>query len=178
MNGSVAKRYAKAVFSLALEQELLASVAEDLASIAVLLKESEDFNGFFTDPTIEPFDRHAGVDALLKGKANPLTLQFLHFLVDKHRIITLPGICASFDAMYDDHMGIQKVRVVSARPLASDQIEAMKARLSKRFNRSIEAKLEIDEDLIAGFIVVAGDLVLDYSIKTQLAGIRQRIING
>lgn len=178
MNGSVAKRYAKAVFSLALERELLASVAEDLTSIAALLEESEDFNGFFTDPTIEPANRHKGVDVLLDGKANALTLQFLHFLVDKNRIIALPDICAAFDAMHDDHMGVQKVRVVSARPLADDQVVAMKERLSKRFERTIEAKLEIDEDLIAGFIVVAGDLVLDYSIKTQLAGVRQRIING
>ncbi|MFT5129972.1 MAG: F-type H+-transporting ATPase subunit delta [Rhodothermales bacterium] len=178
MNGSVAKRYAKAVFSLALERELLASVAEDLTSIAKLLAESEDFGGFFTDPTIEPFDRHQGIDALLKGKASELTLQFLHFLVDKTRIVTLPEICAAFEAMHDDYMGIQKVRVVSARPLADEQVESLKARLSKRFDRSIEAKLEVDEDLIAGFIVIAGDSVLDYSIKTQLAGVRQRIING
>jgi F-type H+-transporting ATPase subunit delta len=178
MNGSVAKRYAKAVFSLALERELLASVAQDLASIAELLAESEDFGGFFTDPTIEPVDRHAGIDALLKGKANDLTLQFLHFLVDKTRIVALPEICAAFDAMHDDHMGIQKVRVVSARPLADEQVTTLKERLSKRFERSIAATLEIDEDLIAGFIVIAGDLVLDYSIKTQLAGVRQRIINS
>jgi F-type H+-transporting ATPase subunit delta len=178
MNGSVSKRYAKAVFSLALERELLAAVAEDLASIANLLAESEDFCGFFTDPTIEPFDRHAGIDALLKGKADDLTLQFLHFLVDKTRITALPEICAAFDAMYDDHMGIQKVRVVSARPLGDAQVAVLKERLSKRFERTVEAKLEIDEDLIAGFIVIVGDTVLDYSIKTQLAGVRQRIING
>lgn len=178
MNGSVAKRYAKAVFSLALERELLASVAQDLVSIAELIAESEDFGGFFTDPTIEPADRHKGIDALLKGKGSDLTLQFLHFLVDKTRITALPEICDAFDAMHDEHMGIQKVRVVSARPLADAQIAAMKERLSKRFERTVEAKLEIDQDLIAGFIVIAGDTVLDYSIKTQLAGVRQRIING
>jgi F-type H+-transporting ATPase subunit delta len=56
-------------------------------------------------------------------------------------------------------------------PLSKEQQQAMAASLKKRLGREIKVTTEIDENLIGGAVIRAGDVVIDGSLRARLEGL-------
>ena len=173
-----AKRYAKALFDFSIEQNKLDVIRSDLTELKGLLGESDEFAAFVADPLISLEQRRSVLEKLLSGRADPQTLNFLYFLDEKGRLDLLDAICSIFDLFYLHHQGILKVTIITASALSSEQISQIKLRLQARLGKEIEAKVELDTNLLGGFKVRVGDTIYDYSIATQLDVLRQQLINA
>lgn len=173
-----AQRYARALFDLASEQNVLSAVADDLASLRDLLEQSAELTRFVHDPIADSAGREAIIGRLFEGRIAPLTFQFLRFLLDKNRFDTLETICDEFASLYDTHTGVIRARIIAAHALDVEQLNTLTAQLTNRFSAKVVPTMEIDPDLVGGFIVVTGDQVFDYSIRTQLDRLRTNIINA
>ena len=68
--------------------------------------------------------------------------------------------------------------MTSATPLTEEAVESIKASLEKTVGQSIVVETEVDPELIGGVIARVGDLVLDGSVRTQLASIKETLIKG
>jgi F-type H+-transporting ATPase subunit delta len=175
---SVAIRYAKALFGLARDREVLDPVYADLRDLERLLRDCPDFARFTADPRIPPAPRAAALDALFRDRAHPLTLRFLSFLDSKDRLGHLPGICRHFAALFHLHRGILEVRITSATPLTPEQVSAIETRLHARFGKQIQSTLHLDPALLGGFKIQVGDTIHDSSIATQLHVLKQNLIHA
>ncbi len=177
-SGAAAKRYAKALFDLAGEQDHLEAIRTDVGDLTRLLEESPDFARFVSDPTIPADKRSEVLEALLKDRADPLTARFLAFLDSRDRLDQLPGICEVFTALYNEIKGILRVEITSAVPMTAEQVEQVKQRLHVKFGKQIESTESVDPTLLGGFKVRVGDTIHDYSIATQLQTLKQKLINA
>jgi F-type H+-transporting ATPase subunit delta len=67
--------------------------------------------------------------------------------------------------------------VTSAAPLSAAQQKTIVNALSKRLGREINLATEIDENLIGGAVVSAGDVVIDGSLRSRLEGLSNALIS-
>lgn len=177
-NSTAAKRYAKAVFSLARESDKLDQVREDLQALETLLEQSVELQQFLLNPLVTLERRAKILKALFGHKLDPLSVRFLLFLDDKGRIDELAGICGCFEAAYYELKGILKVKMRAAKAPESEQIREILQRLGKRYDKEIELDVEIEPALLGGFQLQIGDMVHDSSIRTKLLTFQQQLINA
>ena len=173
-----AKRYAQAVFELAEEAGKLAIVRDDLNNLRELMETNAEFANFINNPLIDNDQRQSTLDALLKGKIDELSLRFLRFLDAKTRLDALAIIAIELNSMYLFVNNIIEAKVISARAISSEQTSTIRQRLEKRFDKEIKLEVDIDPDLIGGFLVKVGDTVFDFSISHQLNKVKQKIISA
>jgi len=173
-----ARRYARALFDLANEQGHLDTVYADLAEIARLGAQREQFAALLERFQLTAQNRKYVWNQILKDQADPLTLRFVHFLVDKRRGDILGEIIRAFEVLYNEAKGITTLEVLAARPLTEEQMQALSARFATRLGRKIKATQKTDAALLGGFQVRVGDVVYDYSVNHQLELLHRKMVTA
>ena len=176
-NNTIARPYAQAVFELASESGELATWAAALEGAGQLL-ESGEVVEYLGDPEFSDAQRlefltglfaSAGND-LLSGKDKKGT-NFLKLLLEYDRVAVLPEIAAHFETLKAEVENIVDITVTSAAPISASQQERIAAAMRKRLGRDVTVTTEIDENLIGGAVIRAGDVVIDGSMRARLEGL-------
>ncbi|MCO5060790.1 MAG: ATP synthase F1 subunit delta [Kiritimatiellae bacterium] len=164
----LATRYARALFELAQEQNRLDAVRADLAAIATLGNERDTFRRMISPYAFSQDVRTAIWKELLGGKADELTVRFILFLVSKRRGSVLLEIIRAFEDLCSEEKGIQPIEIVSARPLSSQQLNAITERVEARIQSKVSATQTVDPALLGGLQIRVRDTVYDFSVNHQL----------
>lgn len=174
----IAKPYAQALYSAATEQDILDRIVTDANQILQLTQESEDFDGFLTNPILSPQFKSEMFQQLLSETVQPLTLNFLLLLALKQRERFLVAILQRFLEIVDLQAGRVVAQVTSAVALT----DAQKANLTQQLSdySGVEVRLELSEDaaIQGGVIARLGDTVFDGSIISQLQRMRVLLARG
>lgn len=171
----IASRYAKSLLDLALEQNALEAVKEDMQAIRKLTREYAEFASFLRSPVIQ-YTKKQQVFAAIGRNFNPLTLQFINLLASKQREAYLAAISDEFMVQYRTHHHISTVSIISAAPLTPALLSAIqqKLELSPIGFANVEVSTRIDPSLIGGFVVEYEGRVYDVSLKHQLDALRKQ----
>jgi len=176
MNTSrIASRYARALFTLARDKGSLEPVRTDLARLARLLDESEEFASLLESPVIKDSEKARLVGRLLTGRVEPVTLDFMKMLVDHKRETYLASIFRMFMELYKAEQGFMEAHVESAVPLEASLLEDLKSRLEKSSGCRIDFMMSVDPELIGGFRLTLEDQQMDASVAAQLKRIKQEL---
>ncbi len=174
---TIARPYAQAVFELASEAGELATWAPALETAAQLL-ESGEVVDYLSDPDFSDAQRldfltglfaAAGVE-LLSGKDKKGN-NFLKLLLEYDRVDVLPEIAEHFETLKAEVENVIDVTVTSAVPISQGQQDTIATAMRKRFGRDVNISTEIDENLIGGAVIRAGDVVIDGSMRARLEGL-------
>ena len=165
---TIARPYAEALFKSAGADA--AALNAQLAALATLA-DSPQLRQFADSPKVaaaQVFDLVSGA-AQEKGLALDAKIaNLLRAVLDNGRLAVLPEIAAQFQALVNARSGVSDAIVQSAFPIDGGQLAEVVATLEKRFGRKLNARVEIDPELIGGIRVVVGDEVLDASVKARL----------
>jgi F-type H+-transporting ATPase subunit delta len=177
--GSAARRYAKALFSLAQEDGRAGEVREELERLGRLLGESAELRAVLLQPLHPVAQRRAVLAAVAERLgASPLLRRFLSFLIDQRRLVDYESIAAEYGRLADAAAGITQARVRSAAQLTGAQRERLQRALQQQVGGRVELALEVDPSLVAGAVAQVGDLVYDGSLRTQLRQLRASLARG
>ena len=182
-NNTIARPYAQAVFELANEHGTLADWGSALETAGELLADGQVAD-FLSDPALNNDKRLEFLTGLF-GKAGAKTLagkdekgtNFLKLLLENRRVAVLPEIAEHFEVLKARIENTVDVVVKSASKLSAEQQKAMASALEKRLGRSINLETEIDENLIGGAVITAGDVVIDGSLRARLEGLSNALVN-
>lgn len=164
---TLARPYAKAAFALAQDAQSLGGWEEMLA-LAAAITENAEMAELLDSPQLSSSEA-AGIIADTAGaRVDARFRDFLSVLAANDRLPLLPEIVRLFQRLRAEAEKRLQVRVVSAVPLDEDQSTRMREALARRFDRAIELENEIDEALIGGAVVYAGDEVIDGSLRGRL----------
>ncbi len=171
----LARRYAKALFSLGKEQGKNESYSEALGAIAELYKDESVENALINP--LYPLDARQKVMAKIAelAKADTILTSFLNLLLEKKRADILPDIAHEMQVMVDQEQNISHGSVVSAIELDDALKEKIQQTLEKITGNKVILEASVDPSIIGGVVAKVGDLVLDGSIKTQLNGLKESI---
>ena len=176
-NNTIARPYAQAVFELAHESGDLATWSGALDIAGELLADGR-VSIFLSDPAFSNDQRFEFLTGLfdkagakvLGGKDKRGT-NFLKLLLENRRVNVLPEIAEHFDRLKAEVENVVDVTVTSASPISDKQKDTIGKALRERLGRDVSIETEIDENLIGGAVIKAGDVVIDGSLRSRLEGL-------
>jgi F-type H+-transporting ATPase subunit delta len=178
-NNTVARPYAQALFEVAEEHDALAELSESLGVARELLGDGQVV-AFLARPSLNDGERLAFLQDLFTkvvGKGSVFAggseygTNFLKLLLENRRVVALPEISARFEALKADVENRVDAVVTAATPLSAAQEKEIAAALKQRLGRDVKVTTEIDENLIGGAVIRAGDVVIDGSLRARLEGL-------
>jgi F-type H+-transporting ATPase subunit delta len=178
-SGVLARRYAKALFSLGQERGAAAALlAEVDALVEAAQATPQGARALFT-PLYPRAERRALIRSLAERLgASPEVRAFGQLLVDENRSALLPGIRDALRELVEQSAGRVHARVQTARELSAEQRERLKRALERRLGGDVELHVELNPELIGGVVVRVGDLLLDGSLRTQLHSLASSLRKG
>ncbi len=178
-NNTVARPYAQAAFEVAQESNTLAELSASLLAGKALLEDGQ-VAGFLAAPSLTDGERleflqglfaeAAGKDSVFAGGSQHGT-NFLRLLLENDRVGVLPEIAEQFEALKAKVENTVDAMITSAAPLTEEQQQAMADAMKRRLGRDVRVSTEIDENLIGGAVIRAGDVVIDGSLRARLDGL-------
>lgn len=178
VNPRLAARYAKSLIDLAIEQNQLEQVKQEVDFILHVFKVSPEFKTLLRSPVIKGDKKMAILREVGKGRFNPLMAGFMRLLITKGRENVLPEIFETFNAQYNEHKGIHEVTMTTAQPV-SDELKAAildKIKAETKLTH-VELKTKVKEDLIGGFVLEYNNNLVDASISRVLKDVRRDFVS-
>jgi F-type H+-transporting ATPase subunit delta len=170
-----ARRYASALFGVAVREKNLETVEEELNSLVEIWKQNPSISAAMLRPHIPNEIKKRIWSRILEGKVTPLVSRFIQMLVEKRRISLLVEINGEFQRLADAYRNIVRAEVTTAVPLSADQATELQAGLARRTGRRVELIPRVDPAIVGGVIVRIGDQVMDGSIRSQLIRLKRQL---
>lgn len=173
MSGAITRRYAKALFGLAVEQGKVEAWVDSLQALERAVESSNELRDVLVNPVYAREQRRAILGKLIAAlKLEPEPANLLCLLGDRNRLDHLGAIVTAFSAFADEHMGRIRARVISAAPLDATTAESLAAKLASATRAQIVIERAVDPQLLAGVVAQVGHLTYDGSVRTQLETLR------
>jgi F-type H+-transporting ATPase subunit delta len=170
-NTTIARPYAKAVFQYALAHKQLADWSATLSNLAQIVLNA-DVLRFITNPASTAELQKQLIMTVFspaKQRASISSVEnFVSLLAANKRLLLLPDICTQFEMLRAEQEKTLTVNVTSFAPLSGTQEAQLIKRLSHRLQRQVTLEVNIDEALLGGAVIRAGDLVIDGSVRGKL----------
>jgi F-type H+-transporting ATPase subunit delta len=179
-NGSLAKRYARALLNLGLEDNNTDQLNQDLQSFADVLglNDKELFKAL-CNPILKMEELSLVLDAVLdKLNLHAYTNNFIRLLLTKGRLVLFLDIANVYQEMVDEQAGRVRAFVQTAREISAlERTELRKtlAEASKVSPDNLLVEYEINPELIGGIIAKVGDTLYDASIRSKLQNIKETL---
>ena len=169
-----ARRYAQAVFEIALEKKELERWQSDLQKIVGTVGDAS-FLAAMESPKIK-FDDKVRLLSERLGDVNPLVLNLVRLLITRAGIGMIGDIADEYQRLLDGYHGIEPAEVITAVPLDDKDIQKLTENLSALVGKKIVLKSEVDPRVIGGIVARVGGKLLDGSTRSKLAALRRELV--
>ena len=168
-------RYAKSIFQLASEKNILSEIESNFSQLNLLMQDSVDFKKFVVNPTIQKQARLKIIESLAtKLNFNKIFINFLKLINEKGRFFFLEKIIKDFFSILSISKGEVVADLIIANEITEDKKNEIKKELSQLYKKDIKLNFSIDESLISGSILKVGSKMIDNSAKSKF----NRILNN
>ncbi|MFM2244688.1 MAG: synthase delta subunit [Pseudomonadota bacterium] len=169
-DGSLARRYARALILLGQENNALDAVGAGLGTIGAVLDLNDgQLRGVLVNPGVPLAERHAVLSEVLRRLSlHGYVNNFLRLLLDKSRFSVLPEITLAFGEMADELAGRVRATVRTARALDAVTSAQVEGALAQATGRTVVVRYVVEPGLIGGMVAQVGDKVYDSSVRGRL----------
>ena len=175
-SGASARRYAQAVFQIALEKGELDEWVDDLAAIASSL-DNADFSGILDAPQVPASEKITVAKNVLGDAVGPLALNLVSLLASRNMAHLVPDVSEAYGTLLDAHRGIERALVTTAVPMNDDHLAQVAQILEGTVGRQVQVSSAVDPRILGGLVAQIGDRVIDGSTRTRLQAMRREIVD-
>ncbi len=175
-DNKIGVRYAKALFQLGQERNILDSLRTDIEIIASTCSES-DMLLLLESPVVKSSKKQDVFVKIFKGNVQDLSIDFLSMIIENKRENYIPAICRNFIDQYRKHKGIRAAKVTTAVVIDDNLKKEISKVISNVFKTDVELSTHEDGNLIGGFILRVGDQQIDASVSTKLSKIKREFLD-
>ena len=175
MKGTIlSSRYAKSLLTLAIQNNILEEIKNDMKMIADVCQDNRDLQLLLKSPIIKTDKKQSILKELFGPTINKVTLSFLNIITFKRREHYLEEIARQFVLQYNIHMNIE-VAIVTTAVKIDDKLRQQILKLVKSSSElaSIQLEEKIDKSVIGGFILTMGDKEYDASLSSKIRELKQ-----
>ncbi len=167
------KRYAQAIFQLAVQQDQVDQWAGDLDAISQVLQD-EEFSAFLGHAQVPLPEKNRSIEAVFPD-INPLVKNLVALLISRGSVRLIRDVHLSYSHLVDEYRGRQRVEVTSAVALDAAEVERISRFVSELITKEVVVSTEVDEAILGGVIIQVGDQLLDGSVRSRLEGLRRQV---
>ncbi len=168
------RTYARALFAAAKEKGRLSEAHEEFTDFVESAREVPELRALLENPEIDQRSKQAALGELLAG-GEELVRNFLLVLVEKGRATQIEEILRELDALVAAEERRLEVVLTTAYELKDDEAKEILAQIEQQTGRQIEATRRVDPALIGGFVLQAGSMRVDASVRGRFERLRQEI---
>lgn len=172
----LAKRYATALFEVALEEKQLDAFGAQLADLYEAISDHPELEQFINNPRVKKEVKKELVQKLFEKQLSPIVYNFLRLLIDKRRENILQGVLAEYKNLANAAQNIVPAEVTVARPLARPQEAKLIEKLEAITGKSVVIETKVDQSIMGGVIVRIGDKLIDGSVACQLKTLQKQLL--
>ena len=140
-----ARRYAQAIFEIALERKELDKWESDLESIAQLGKDASVI-AVMENPKLSYAAKIKILSEPLAG-IGKMAVNLVYLLISRRRFNLITEIAEQFVRLYDNYRGLVKAEVFAAAPLSKDDETKLSERLGDLFLKKVLLKSRVERNL-------------------------------
>jgi len=166
-NSTIARPYAQAAFDLASAKNDL-SAWSDMLALAAAVASDSNMAEAIESPHIKGEDLVSLFLDICGDNLNSEGQNFVRVLAENKRLSILGDIAKVYEQYRAESEGTLDAEVISAFPLSDAQQQNLIASLKKRLGRDISLTTRVDDSLIGGAIIRAGDMVIDGTVTRHL----------
>ncbi|QZE12435.1 ATP synthase F1 subunit delta [Mycoplasma sp. Ms02] len=167
--------FAIALFDLAIEQNKLKEVYDNVLEFKEVLKQNPELIDFFKSSFVNFGEKETLIDNIC-SQYNLTFKNLIKVLIQKNGASYLKEILVKFLKKADEELGILYAKIVVAQELSQNDFLAILAKLEKEYNKKIDLVQEIDPNLISGYKIYIGSDIIQKNILEQLHKIKNHII--
>lgn len=171
----VAKRYAKALFEVAQQNQAISQVEDELKVVVEAVENSEDVKRFLQAPNIDLTIKLDVFRKAIEGKVSDAVLNLVNVLITNGRENMMQAVSDAYVKVAGQALGQADATVVSAYPLTAPEIELIAEHFGKVVNKKIRVHNKVDRSVIGGIQVRIGDRLYDGSISGKLARLEKSL---
>jgi F-type H+-transporting ATPase subunit delta len=170
----VHRTYARALYEAAEEKGRLEIVREELGDFAAAIRDVSELRELLRNPQLDPRVKAAALEDLL-GESDELVRIFLLLVAEKGRGTEIEPIALEFERLAAAAEGQLEVELTTAYELSDADARTILAQIEQASGSRIEARRKVDSGLIGGFVLQAGSMRIDASVRGRLARLRQEL---
>lgn len=173
----VSNRYAASLLNLGIERNELENIKQDMDLVGQTIDENRDLLLMLKNPIIKPDSKSKILKSIFAGNVGQTVLAFLDIVVRKGREHLLYDISKSLTEQYKLHKNITTVTATTAIAADKQMSQTISDFINKNQDRfgitgTIEIEEVVDQEIMGGFIIKAGDLQIDQSVKRKFDELR------
>jgi ATP synthase F1 delta subunit len=170
----IAQVWARALFEVAKERDLLDEVRQQLGAFVDALNENRDLMVFFFSPYFSTQEKKEGLKRAVVD-ADPVLMNFLEALIERHRMPAIFRIRGRYEVLWEEERDLLPVEVTSAIELDKAIVGSIGDRIGEQTRRTVELSSKVDPDILGGIVLRVGNVVLDASIRNRLEQLRKQV---
>ena len=172
-NSLIAKRYAKALFELALELNVVEETKSDMEFIISVCLSNKDFTQLLRSPVIPSNKKQNVIRAIFNDKISELSMRYLNIITRKKRESFISQIAEEFILAYKKFKNIFTIYFESAIIISDEIRKKVITLLEDQTKGTVELIEEVKKELIGGFVMSYDDYKYDASIAYQLKKLKK-----
>jgi F-type H+-transporting ATPase subunit delta len=172
-NTLIAKRYAKALFEFAIEQNALEEIKKDIELLLQVIVQNKDFRMLLKSPIVKPGRKVRIIKEIFTGKVSDISLRYFEIITSKRREAYMEGITEEFIILYKEYKNIVTTNFQTVVPMdASIKRQVIKL-MEGQTGGTIDFIEEINKDLIGGFVLSYDNKKYDASIAKEISNLKK-----
>ena len=177
--GAAARRYAKALMDLARRDGMVVQIGEQLQQHQALLRANVPLQRVLENPSIDSQAKTSLLTTILeRTRPVPLLRNFLLLLVAKDRLRQLDAICLHYERMANEELHRIVAQVTTAVALDAQQRQAVTQKIAAATQKEVVLEAAVDPAILGGLVVRVDNVIVDGSVRGQLARMHKALIGG
>ena len=175
--GAIARRYAGAMFDIGLKQHSLERTLEDVRGIAQVFAHRK-LAYLLREPKVPAQRKEAAIRRALANKLLPTSLNLALLVVQRELVDIMPNIANELEQLVLNYKNEAIADVTTATRIDDAELTQIKQALEKRTGKTIITQARVQPDILGGVIARVGDQVIDGSVRSRLAALRQQLLKS
>lgn len=174
----VAQRYGTALFELALENNQMDVMLDEVVGLKNVLSEEPEFIDLISNPKIAMNDRKKVIEDIFNGKISEYIIGMIDLIIKKNRQNILLQILDDFISKVNEHKGVVIADITVCEPLTQSQQSNLINRLETLTKKTIILKQQVDPSIVGGVVIRIGDRIMNYSVKGMLGAMSKSLLHN
>lgn len=167
--------YAEGLLAIARAEGDVDNTKSQLADVARAISSNEELRSTLSNNLVPAAVRGQIVDDLLAGKSSDVVRALVGMVVGAGRGGQLNEIVQAFIGLAASSSGREVATVRSAVALSDAQQQQLVAALKQKTGADVELQVVVDPSVVGGAVTTIGDTVIDGSLRTRLAQMREAL---
>ena len=162
------KKYARALYNVAVQQKDVKEVSNRINYIVDVMKAMPEFSQLLQTHQVSTEDKITILKNVLKDNISSLEVELISDILEHNNILILSDIAKHFEYLIETDSNLVNMTITSAKELSAEEVDHIQSSIESQLNKKVDVRTETDKSLIGGVRLRVGNIVIDNTISRRL----------